>query len=123
MLKFTAGSLSPLIVNPRPVFEIDDVSVTLEWIAENGVVYSVAADQITDFRSIGRTVVNLTVLYNTPTNVTITATSCGQNSQTFTISVILNYGKPIMMVVLDGYSPCTLKVDVMIHCYQSLMIL
>ena len=108
------------------MFEMDGVSVMLEWIAENGVVYSAAANQTTDFRSIGRTVVNLTVHYNTPTNVTITATSCGQSSQTAITFVILNYGKPIniiMMVVLDGYSLHTLKVNVMIHHYQSLMIL
>ena len=68
------------------------VSVILEWVPEEGVSYDVAANQEVEFVYIQRTAVALTVLYNTPTNVTITATSCGQNSETAITSVQLAYG-------------------------------
>ena len=69
------------------------VSVTLEWIPEEGVLYSVAADQGVDFSYTQRSTVTLTVPYNSPISVTITATSCGQNSETAITSLELVYGK------------------------------
>ena len=86
-----AGSPRPLKVDTRAVFETDSVSVALEWRPEEGVSYSISVDQV-DFRYIQRTTVNLTVLYNIPTNVTITATSCGQNGETSITSIELAYG-------------------------------
>jgi hypothetical protein len=75
------------------VFETDSVSVTLEWMPEEGVSYNVSVDQVTDLRYIQRTMVNLTVLYNIPTNMNITATSCArQNSETSITSIELAYG-------------------------------
>ena len=39
------GSPCPLKVGTRPVFEMDSVSVGLEWMPE-GVSYNVTADQV-----------------------------------------------------------------------------
>ena len=91
-LQIFTGSLSPLEVSTRPVFEMEMVSVTLEWMPEGGVSYKVSADHMVDLRYFQRTSVNLTVPYNTPTNVNITATSCGQNSETAITSLQLAYG-------------------------------
>jgi hypothetical protein len=85
------GNPRPLKVDTRPVFETDSVSVSLEWMPEEGVSYNVSVDQMADINYIQRTTVNLTVLYNIPTNVNITATSCGQNSGTAITSVELAY--------------------------------
>ena len=71
---------------------MDGVSVTLEWIPEEGVFYSVAADQGVDVRYTQRSTVTLIVSYNTPIGMTITATSCGQNSETAITSLELSYG-------------------------------
>ena len=81
------------------MFEMGGVSVTLEWIPEEGVSYSVSSDQMVDFRYTQRTAVNLTVLYNIPTNVNITATSCGHNSETAITQIQLAYGN----LLLDKY--------------------
>lgn len=86
------GNLNPPEVSTRPVFDMGSVSVTLEWIPEEGVSYNVSADQGVDFRYTQRSTTTLAVLYNTPTNVTITATSCGQNSETAITSLELAYG-------------------------------
>ena len=76
------------------MFEVGGVSVTLEWIPEEGVSYSVSFDQVVDLRYTQRTAsaVALTVPYNIPTNMTITATSCGQNIETAITSIPLAYG-------------------------------
>ena len=74
------------------MFEMDTISVTLEWMPEEGVSYNITADRVVDFRYIQRTIFNLTVPYNIPTNVTITATSRGGNSQTAITSLELAYG-------------------------------
>ena len=87
-----AGSPRPLKVDTRAMFETDSVSVALEWMPEEGVSYSISVDQVADFRYTQRTAVALTVPYNIPTNVTITATSCGQNSEIAIASVPLAYG-------------------------------
>ena len=73
------------------MFEMGSVSVTLEWIPEEGISYSISSDQVVDFRHTQRTTVALTVPYNIPINVTITATSCGHNSETAITSVELAY--------------------------------
>ena len=74
------------------MFEMDTISVTLEWIPEEGVSYNITADWVVDFRYIQGTIFNLTVPYNIPTNVTITATSRGGNSQTAITSLEPAYG-------------------------------
>ena len=74
------------------MFEMDSVSVILEWIPEEGVSYSVSFDQVVDFRYTQRTAVALMVPYNIPTNVTITANACGQNSETAITWIQLAYG-------------------------------
>ena len=84
----------------RPVFEVGSVSVTLEWIPEEGVSYSVSG-QVVDFRYTQRTTTVLSVPYNTPTNVTITATSCGQDSETAITSVELAYGNYFTKIQLQ----------------------
>ena len=68
------------------------VSVTLEWIPEEGVSYSVSSDQVVDFRYTQRTTVALMVPYNNPTNVTITANACGRNSEIAITWIQLAYG-------------------------------
>ena len=74
------------------MFETDSVSVALEWIPEEGVSYSISVDQVANFIYVLRTIAVLSLPYNIPTNVTITATSCGQNSETAITSVPLAYG-------------------------------
>ena len=74
------------------MFEVGGVSVTLEWIPEEGVSYSISSDQVVDFRYIQRTAVALMVPYNNPTNMTITATSCGHNGETAITRIQLAYG-------------------------------
>ena len=79
------------------MFEMDGVSVTLECYSTEYqcLVMLLLIKWCQDLRLImQKTVMNLTVFYNTPTNVTITATSCGQNSETAITSVELIYGKP-----------------------------
>ena len=103
------------------MFEMGSVSVTLEWIPEEGVSYSVSFDQVVDLRYTQRTAsaVALMVPYNIPTNVTITATSCGHNGETAITQIQLTYG-----IRLDKYCGawvfisilCVLQVDVRIHC-------
>ena len=88
-------------MSARPVFEVGSVSVTLEWIPEEGVSYSVSSDQVVDFRYTQRTTTVLSVPYNTPTNVTITATSCGQDSETAITSVELAYGNYFTKIQLQ----------------------
>ena len=78
-------------MSTTPVFEMDSVSVTLEWIPEEGVSYNVAADQAVEFKAPQGTIVNLTVLYNIPTSLNITATSCGQNNETAITSIEFAY--------------------------------
>ena len=97
MLNVT-GILNLPDVSTRPVFDMDGVSVTLEWIPEEGVSYDVAVYQGVDLRYTQRSTVALTVPYNTPTNVTITATSCGQNSETAITSLELAYGNYDLML-------------------------
>ena len=53
----------------RPVFEIGNVLVTMEWIPEEGVSYCTSIDQVVDFRYIQRTLVSLILPYNTPISV------------------------------------------------------
>ena len=96
VLNFT-GSPRPLKVGARPVFEMDHVSITLEWMPEEGVSYNVTSDQVVDFRYIQRTIVNLTVPYNTPISVNITATSCGRNGET-AITSFLNWPMVINII-------------------------
>ena len=99
ILNFT-GILNPPDVGTRPVFSIGGVSVTLEWIPEDGVSYSVAADQGMDFRYTQRSTVTMTVPYNTHISVNITATSCGQISEIAITSLELAYGN--YDLVLEG---------------------
>jgi hypothetical protein len=49
VLIFT-GNPRPLKVDTRPVFETDSVSVTLEWMPEEGVSYNISVDQMADIR-------------------------------------------------------------------------
>ena len=74
------------------MFEVGGVSVTLEWMPEEGVSYSVSSDQVVDFRYTQGTAIAPMVPYNTPTNVTITATFCGHNSETTITQIQLAYG-------------------------------
>ena len=76
------------------MFEIGGVSVTLEWIPEEGVSYSISSDQVVDFRYTQRTTVHVALMvpYNIPTNVTITANACGQNSEIAITLIQLAYG-------------------------------
>ena len=65
-------------------YEADNVIILLRWIPENIVVYNVSAKaskpNIATINYITVSSVNLTVRYNTHLNVSILATSCGQNS-------------------------------------------
>ena len=73
----------------------DNVTILFEWTPEIGVIYNVSAKAsepiVVTINFITTASVNLTVPYNTHINVSIVATSCGQNN---TVTVIeLNYGE------------------------------
>ena len=101
ILNFT-GILNPPDVGAgtRPVFGMGGVSVTLEWIPEDGVSYSVAVDQGMDFRYTQRSTVIMILPYNIRISVNITATSCGQISEIAITSLELAYGS--YDLVLEG---------------------
>jgi hypothetical protein len=117
------GNPRPLKVDTRPVFETDSVSVTLEWMPEEGVSYNISVDQVADLRYIQRTTVNLTVLYNIPTNVNITATSCGQNSGTAITSVELAYSNDDCMSSWGGGGVYFLFMNVAGRCEDPLLLI
>ena len=125
ILNFT-GSLNPPGVSTRPVFDMDGVSVTLDWMPEEGVSYSVSADEGVNISYTQRSTITLTVPYNTPTNVTIIASSCGGNSETAITSLELAYGNSSNNYdwgTCSLFYSCASQVNVRIPYCQLLVIL
>ena len=69
---------------------IEDFRVALEWAEEEGLVYNVSTSPPAIVTAlVGNTGAELTLLYNTPYSVTITAiTQCGFNIVTTTLDQI-----------------------------------
>ena len=67
------------------------VSVTLEWIAKNGVSYSVSVNPEIAINYTGKRSAQLSVLYNIKYNVSVVASLCGTSQAVY--STTINYGK------------------------------
>ena len=79
-------------VNSRAQFGTENVTVTLKWAQEPGVLYIVSVVPQVDVEFIDSTVVQLRVAYNIIYNVSIVITLCGRH--TTTIFNKLSYGEP-----------------------------
>ena len=62
------------------IFGEDNVTVSIDWANENGVMYHVDVSPQVPIRLLRSTIVLLTVLYNTLYNVTVVGSLCEQNS-------------------------------------------
>ena len=69
-------------MNRTEVFEEDNVTIFLEWAAENatGVIYNVSIIPRVPIIKLSDTSIELRVAYNTAYNLSIFATLCGRNS-------------------------------------------
>jgi hypothetical protein len=82
-------------------FGNDNFTVTLEWYQFSGETYSVAiAPEPVSTSFTGSTSVQLVMLYDTPYNVTITATLCGNRNTTNYTTLYYYYCKKIATYVL-----------------------
>lgn len=82
---------SPELEGALTIKTSNTVTVFLSWIPENMVDYDVTIVPDTYLTFNDSTSIQMMLSYNTKYNVTVTATSCGQNSaQTHKI---LNFGK------------------------------
>ena len=91
---FTDNPNFPEVVVNSEQFGTDGVLVILDWILDNtSVNISVNINSVpTTDVTINVTSTQLTIPYNTPTNVSIAATLCGMYNTTVTI-IGLNYGE------------------------------
>ena len=72
------------------IFGEDNVTVSLEWAHENGVMYHVDVIPQVPIRFLrSSTIILLTVLYNMLYNVTVVGSLCGQNSTQSVIEIYL----------------------------------
>jgi hypothetical protein len=75
-------------------FGNDNFTVTLEWYQFSGETYSVATvPQPVNMSFTGSTSVQLVMLFDTPYNVTITATLCGNRNTTNLTTLYYYYRK------------------------------
>ena len=78
-------------VNISEHFQMNFVSVTLEWTTKNGISYSVSVNPETAISYTGERSAQLGVLYNTKYNVSVVASLCGIDQAVYSITT--NYGK------------------------------
>ena len=90
-------SLSVTLVNQ--LLRNNDVTVTLQWLREDGVIYSVYVIPETSITELAEAMnhstfmINLTISYNVQYNVSIVSSLCGA-----TATKVLNYGEYINIV-------------------------
>ena len=73
-------------------FEVNSVTVTLQWSTKNGVNYIVNVEPAVavSHTERSRNIAQLSVPYNMEYNASVTASLCGDNRTTFSL---LNYGE------------------------------
>ena len=94
-LNVTAYHPNPLEVSHDEQFGVDSVTVSLQWteVLNNPLVtYHVSVEPMADINT-GNGRANLTLLYNTPYNVSVVADFCGRRNATTTL--LNNYGNVI----------------------------
>ena len=76
---------------PEEYYEAENVTVTVEWIQQVGVVYDARILPVAPSKSNGSTSLQLTLQYNTEYNLSVVAIiPCGTNA---TASITLNYSE------------------------------
>jgi hypothetical protein len=84
-------------------FENDNFTVTLEWSQFSGETYNVTTvPEAVNMSFTGSTSVQLVMLYDTPYNVTITATLCG-NRNTMNFTTPYYYSKKIVSYICTDH--------------------
>ena len=86
---FVINAVTPQ-VNISQWFEVNSITVFLEWTTINGASYNISADPEPTVNYTGKTSAQLSLSYNIKYNVSVTASLCGRNSTFFSA---LNYSK------------------------------
>ena len=90
---FIIGSIvSPNVRVSQEQFQQTNISVTIEWAAEEGISYTINVNPNVTINVTERNYTELVVSYDTEYNVSVIASLCGTNKTTFTT---LHYGEII----------------------------
>ena len=81
---------TPSVITIEEQFGTENVTVVLEWAKEDHVQYNATTFPHVTMWYINKTIVQLTVPYNSPHKVSVVATLCGRNATNVTE---LHYGK------------------------------
>ena len=86
-----------------PQFGNSSISVTIEWTPEDSVIYRAVVVPETAPTFLKRSKILVIPFYNIQYNITIAATTCGQNSERITTAVSLSYGECRLVLILDKH--------------------
>ena len=77
-------------VNISEYFQINFVTITLEWTAKSGISYVISVNPEIAINYAGKSSAQLVLLYNIKYNVSVLASLCGTNQP---VHSVINYGK------------------------------
>lgn len=87
-------------VSITPQFGDDDLSVTIEWVPEEGVTYEIMSVPETAVNFLKQSTIRLTLFYNIQYNISIEAIPCGQNRERINTTISLHYGESLLIIIL-----------------------